>query len=85
MMSSSSRRAARERPAYPDTVLHKSKTAALNRLFTPDEMASMALNNPLGRKNLKAERKRKEKELKRMMEFVEGGEGGGEGSGMMMD
>jgi hypothetical protein len=45
----------------------------------------MALNNPISRKNLKAERKRKEKELKRLMDFVEGGDEGGEGSGMMMD
>jgi hypothetical protein len=57
----------------------------MNRLFTPDEMANMALNNPISRKNLKAERKRKEKELKRLMDFVEGGDEGGEGSGMMMD
>ena len=43
-------------------------------MFTPDEMVSMSIGNPLSRKNLKAEKKRKEREARRLM-------GGGEPAG----
>lgn len=43
------------------------KTAQLGKLFTPGEMDHMSLSNPNSRKNLKADKKRKEKELRRLM------------------
>lgn len=52
---------------YPATVLHKSNTTSLRRLFTPEEMANMSVANPLNRKNLKQEKKRKEREARRLM------------------
>ncbi|KAL7408862.1 P-loop containing nucleoside triphosphate hydrolase protein [Mrakia frigida] len=60
---------------YPSTVLHKSNTTSLRRLFTPEEMLNMSVGNPMNRKNLKAEKKRKEREARR---HLGGGGGGGE-------
>jgi hypothetical protein len=48
-------------------VLHKSNTTSLKRMFTPDEMVSMSIGNPLSRKNIKAEKKRKEREARRLL------------------
>lgn len=60
--------AAASKISYPDTVAFKSKTTSMARLFAPEEITNMSMANPLSRKNLKAEKKRKERELRRLMD-----------------
>lgn len=49
-------------------LLPRTKNAQTSRLFRPEETFAMSMNNPLARKNQKAERKKKEKEMRRLQE-----------------
>lgn len=65
-------------------LLPRTKNAQTSRLFTKDETVAMSMNNPLARKNQKAERKKKEKEMRRLQEAAglgRDGYGGGSTGG----
>lgn len=74
----------RSYPASTSTyasLLPRTKNAQTSRLFTRDETLAMSMNNPLARKNQKAERKKKDKEMRRLQEAAGLGRDGYGGGG----